>query len=205
MKNMWTLWKWQLPRCWGHVNFTQNVLNFVPAFPYQLIVFLFATEWKTAKLETLLYIYAVEQSGMLSRNRVIIFTFVGLRCQLQKRKGIHFGTADLLTTKTLHSVASVRKRTIPNLANTAVINSDYNAFFLSLWLYSPLALGHFFTFLILYTVGTTPLMGDQPVARQRYLHAGQHKHRRKTHRHPCLEWDSYPRPQRSSGRRRFMP
>jgi hypothetical protein len=36
---------------------------------------------------------------------------------------------------------------------------------LSLWLCSPLDLGHFFRFLILYTVGRTPWTGDQPVAR----------------------------------------
>jgi hypothetical protein len=36
---------------------------------------------------------------------------------------------------------------------------------LSLWLYSPLNLGRFFSFLILYTVGRTPWTGDQPVAR----------------------------------------
>jgi hypothetical protein len=36
---------------------------------------------------------------------------------------------------------------------------------LSLWLYSPLDLGRFFSFLILYTVGRTPWKGDQPVAR----------------------------------------
>jgi hypothetical protein len=35
-----------------------------------------------------------------------------------------------------------------------------------LWLYSPLLnLGHFFNFVILYTVGRTPWTGDQPVAR----------------------------------------
>jgi hypothetical protein len=38
-------------------------------------------------------------------------------------------------------------------------------FFLSLWLYSPLDLSRFFSFLILYTVGRTPWTGDQPVAR----------------------------------------
>jgi hypothetical protein len=38
-----------------------------------------------------------------------------------------------------------------------------------------------------------------------YLHTEQHKHRRNAHRHPCLEWDSNPRSQCSSGRRRFMP
>jgi hypothetical protein len=35
----------------------------------------------------------------------------------------------------------------------------------SLWLYSPLELGRFFSFLILYTVSRTPRTGDQPVAR----------------------------------------
>jgi hypothetical protein len=34
-----------------------------------------------------------------------------------------------------------------------------------LWLYNPLNLGSFFSFLILYTVGTTPWTEDQPVAR----------------------------------------
>jgi hypothetical protein len=38
-------------------------------------------------------------------------------------------------------------------------------FFLSLWFYSPLDLGGFFSFLILYTVGRTPWTGDQLVAR----------------------------------------
>jgi hypothetical protein len=37
--------------------------------------------------------------------------------------------------------------------------------FLSLWLYSPLDRGSFFSFLILYTVGRSPWTGDQPVAR----------------------------------------
>jgi hypothetical protein len=37
---------------------------------------------------------------------------------------------------------------------------------LLLWLYSPfLGLGHFFSFLILYTVGRTPWTEDQPLAR----------------------------------------
>jgi hypothetical protein len=38
-----------------------------------------------------------------------------------------------------------------------------------------------------------------------YLHTGQHKHRINADRHPCLEWDSNLRSQRSSGRRHFMP
>jgi hypothetical protein len=36
--------------------------------------------------------------------------------------------------------------------------------FSSLWLYSPLDLGRFFSFLILYAAGRTPWTGDQPVA-----------------------------------------
>jgi hypothetical protein len=36
---------------------------------------------------------------------------------------------------------------------------------LSLWLYSPLDLSLFFSFLILYRVGMTPWTGDQPIAR----------------------------------------
>jgi hypothetical protein len=56
----------------------------------------------------------------------------------------------------------------------------------------------------LYTVGRTPWTEDQPVEGH-YLHIGQHKHRINAHRHPCLEWDSNPRSQCLSGRRRFMP
>jgi hypothetical protein len=39
----------------------------------------------------------------------------------------------------------------------------------------------------------------------RYIHTEQHKHRRNPHRHPSLEWDSKPRLQCSSERRRSMP
>jgi hypothetical protein len=38
-----------------------------------------------------------------------------------------------------------------------------------------------------------------------YLYTEQHKHRINANRHPCLEWDSNPRSQCSSGRRQFMP
>jgi hypothetical protein len=40
-----------------------------------------------------------------------------------------------------------------------------STYFLSLWLYSPLDLGRFFSYLIIYTVNGTPWTGDQPVAR----------------------------------------
>jgi hypothetical protein len=61
-----------------------------------------------------------------------------------------------------------------------------------------------FNFLILYTVDKTPWTGISP-SQGRYLSTEQHKHRINAHRHPCLEWDSNPRPQCSSRRRRFMP
>jgi hypothetical protein len=60
-----------------------------------------------------------------------------------------------------------------------------------------LDLGHFFSFVILYTVGRTPWTGDRPVARPlptRRITQTQNKH---THRRPCLERDSNPRSQRS--------
>jgi hypothetical protein len=49
-------------------------------------------------------------------------------------------------------------------------------------------LGHFFSFLILYTVGRTPWTGDQPVARP--LPA---------HRHPWLKWASTHDPSAQAG------
>jgi hypothetical protein len=57
----------------------------------------------------------------------------------------------------------------------------------------------FSVFLILYTDGMTPLTGYHPVARPLPTH------RINAHIHPCLEWDSNPRPQRSSERRQLMP
>jgi hypothetical protein len=52
------------------------------------------------------------------------------------------------------------------------IVSIYLSIYLFMYLYSPLLdLGRFFSFFILYTVGRTPWMGDQSVARP------QHKHR----------------------------
>jgi hypothetical protein len=41
----------------------------------------------------------------------------------------------------------------------------------SLWLYGPLDLGRFFSFLILYTEGRTPWTGNQPVARPLHTHS----------------------------------
>jgi hypothetical protein len=50
-----------------------------------------------------------------------------------------------------------------------------------------LDLDRFFSFLILYTVGSTPWTGDQPDAIPLPTHTEQHKHRINAHRHPCLE------------------
>jgi hypothetical protein len=61
-----------------------------------------------------------------------------------------------------------------------------------------------FQFLNLYTVGRTPWTRDQPIARQLPAHRII-KYRINSHRHPYLEWDSNPRSQCSSRRRRFMP
>jgi hypothetical protein len=66
---------------------------------------------------------------------------------------------------------------------------------------SPRALWLFFNFVILF-IQTVGLLGR---GISRYLHTEQHKHRINIHRHPCLEWDSNPRSQRSRGRRQFMP
>jgi hypothetical protein len=62
------------------------------------------------------------------------------------------------------------------------------AFLVSLFIHSRRRLGW----------GISPSQG-------RYLHTEQQKHRINAGRHPCLEWDSNPRSQGPSGRRRFMP
>jgi hypothetical protein len=61
----------------------------------------------------------------------------------------------------------------------------------------PLVLGPFCSFLIIYTANRTLWKGAPWDGR--YLHTEQHQHRISTHRHTCLEWDSKPRPQYSSG------
>jgi hypothetical protein len=77
--------------------------------------------------------------------------------------------------------------------------------FIHQWLYSSLlGPGLFFSSVIFfYTDGMTPWTSDRPVARPLPT---QHKHRRKrTRKHPCLQWDSNLRSQRSSERKQFMP
>jgi hypothetical protein len=46
---------------------------------------------------------------------------------------------------------------------------------------------------------------DGGSARRKVATCTQNTNRIKAHRHSCLEWDSNPKLQRSSGRRRFMP
>jgi hypothetical protein len=65
------------------------------------------------------------------------------------------------------------------------------------------------------TVGRTPLMGDEPIARplpylftygaEPFLRShGLYLYKQNKQRRPCLEWDSTPRPQRSIGRRQYL-
>jgi hypothetical protein len=77
---------------------------------------------------------------------------------------------------------------------------------LSLWLsVLLLELGRFFSFLVLFTVGRTPLTGDQPVAKPLPTHRKTQTQNKRTHRHPCLKWDSNPWSQCSSERRHSIP
>jgi hypothetical protein len=64
-------------------------------------------------------------------------------------------------------------------------------------------LGDFFNFLI-YTQSVGLLGRGISPSQGRYLHTEQHKHRIKAHIRQLLEWESNPRSQRSSGRRRLM-
>jgi hypothetical protein len=49
-----------------------------------------------------------------------------------------------------------------------------------------------------YTDGRTPWTGDEPVARPLPKHRIPQTQNKSTHRHPCLEWDSNRRTQRSN-------
>jgi hypothetical protein len=51
---------------------------------------------------------------------------------------------------------------------------------------------------LFYTDGRTPWTSDQPVARPLPTHRKTPTRNKRTHRHPCLEWDSNPRSQLSS-------
>jgi hypothetical protein len=61
-------------------------------------------------------------------------------------------------------------------------------------------------FLILYKVGRTPWTGDQPVSMPPPTRrTTQTQNKRTQYKHPCLEWDSKPRSQRSSELGQLMP
>jgi hypothetical protein len=78
--------------------------------------------------------------------------------------------------------------------------------FIHQWLYSPLLYPDlFFSSAILFTQTVGLLGGVISPSQGRYLHTGQCKQVINAHRHPCIEWDSNPRSQRPSERRRFMP
>jgi hypothetical protein len=55
------------------------------------------------------------------------------------------------------------------------------------------------------TDGRNPRTSDQPVARPLPTRRITQTQNKRTHRQPCLEWDSNPRSQRPSERRQFMP
>jgi hypothetical protein len=82
--------------------------------------------------------------------------------------------------------------------------------FLAIYIYLSMALQPFvgpwplFSFLI-YTQSVRLLGRVISPSQGRYLNTEQHKHRINAHRYPSLERDSNPRPQRSNGRRQFMP
>jgi hypothetical protein len=97
----------------------------------------------------------------------------------------------------LYSVAS--EQILGYLATIYSLHSLWNLlYYISMALQPLWALAVFCTQSIgLLGRGISPSQG-------RYLHTEQHKHRINAHRHACLKWDSNPRSQCSSGRRRFM-
>jgi hypothetical protein len=100
----------------------------------------------------------------------------------------------------------VTSQRIVNLNNLLIfyLNAALNRHnLISLWLFTPLDLGCFLSFLILYTVRKIPWTRDQP-SQGRYLHTEQHKHRINAHTRRCLEWNSNLRPLCSRQRRQFM-
>jgi hypothetical protein len=126
--------------------------------------------------------------------------------------GAEIRTWDLLNTKRSVNYVSVVTNVIclsriPEVPTSNLYRGPIilRFFSLSLWLYSPLDLGRFFNFFIRYTADRTPSTEDQPVARTLHTHRTTQIQNKRGHRHPCLEWDSNTRSQRSSGRRRFMP
>jgi hypothetical protein len=116
---------------------------------------------------------------------------------------------NLLTILQTHILLNCSYRPL-NLVTTILPNKEYNNQLPNYFngsiisFYSPLELHPFFSLLI-YTQPVRLLVRGINPSQGRYLHTEQHKHRINVHRHPCLEWDSNPRSQCSSGRKRFMP
>jgi hypothetical protein len=57
---------------------------------------------------------------------------------------------------------------------------------------------------LFYTDGRTPRTSDQPVARPLPTHRATQTQNKRTHKHPCLKWDSNLRSQHSSERRQLI-
>jgi hypothetical protein len=95
---------------------------------------------------------------------------------------------------------SQRSHTFSRISDCSVYLS---LFFLLLPLWSTgrpwNALFHFSFLILRQSIGLLGWVSSP--SQDRYL---THTHRINTHRHPCLEWDSNPRSQWSSGRRQFM-
>jgi hypothetical protein len=58
---------------------------------------------------------------------------------------------------------------------------------------------------LFYTDGRTLCTSEQPAPILLPAHRSTQTQNKRAHRHPCLEWDSNPRFQRSSKQRQFMP
>jgi hypothetical protein len=121
----------------------------------------------------------------------------------------HSSTIQNITTETLtvHAISHLNAYT-RNKSNAKKLNIDkvvsklilthIHVISLSIDLQPFVRLGGFFSFLIFSQLVGLLGRGISP-SQGRYLHTDEHKHRTNAHRHPCLEWDSNPRSQRSSG------
>jgi hypothetical protein len=105
----------------------------------------------------------------------------------------------------LTAVPTVRSRGTDYPDRVFLVNflSDFTIS-IYLWLYSPCGPWPLFQFLNLHTVGRTPWTGKSS-SREAATYTQNNTNRINAYRHPCLVWDSNPRSQCSSGRRRFMP
>jgi hypothetical protein len=77
--------------------------------------------------------------------------------------------------------------------------------FIHQWLSTPLLGPGLFLSFVIFLHGRTPWTSNQPVARTLPTHRTTQTQNKHINRHPCIEWDSNPRPQLSSERRQFMP